>query len=117
MSKVGVGAALGVHRQLVVVGVEVDGRHASEAIDIETRRETDAGKIGERRVHGSVDAIECEAAGDESGRVERVVHFHADVVDVGMTVQVITNGNPELAEAIESTLQTVMEMRDVMARP
>ena len=83
VSEAGVGAALRVHRQLVVIGVEVDGRHASEAVDVETRRETDAGEVGQRRVNGSVDAIEGEAAGDERGRSEGVVHFDADVMDVG----------------------------------
>ena len=83
VSKAGVGAALCVHRQLVVVGVEVDGGHAREAIDVEARWETDAGEVGQRRVNGSVDAIEGEAAGDECRGVERVVHFNADVVDVG----------------------------------
>ena len=68
VSKAGVGAALRVHRQLVVIGVEVDGRHAREAIDVEACRETDAGEVGQRRVNGSVDAIEGEAAGDERGR-------------------------------------------------
>ncbi len=52
MSEVGVGAALRVHRQVVVGGVEVDSRHAAEAvIDFEARWESDAGEVGQGRVY------------------------------------------------------------------